>query len=162
MQLVWNLKDRLFLESFIAGHLQDLTKRTKGLMESGFYDITEDVPYVASVIADGHTAVGFNQNKPAYWHIEPMTLIASNFDRLEPILAREIADGAVVNLAICARMPNMFAHEHGVSQVSYLYERTALVYPDHDIRPKLRSMSENFCVWVKVLPFFYREVSLLL
>lgn len=82
-------------------------------------------------------------------------------DCIEPVLGREIADGALINLALMKRLPEAFNNWGGVTQVSHLYAKIAPIYPEEAIRPALHSMSENFGVWAGILPKFRREVSLL-
>lgn len=162
MQLVWNLDNRAFLFAFLSEILFELKKRAERSGESGFFKIEEDIPYISGVLCDGLTGTRLDLRKPYYTHIEPVSLITCSFEKMKPVLARSIADGVVLSLALCQRMPDPFNHSHGINSVASLYGYLAKTYPRDELRPALESMSLDVAVWATILPFFTKEASIVI
>ena len=162
MQLVWNLDNRALLTAFLSEVLFELAKRAGRNGERGFFRIEDDVPYISSVLCDGLTGTRLDLHKPSYTHVEPVFLITCNFKKMEPVLARSIADGALLSLALCQRMPDPFNHPHGVNSVASLYDQLARSYPNDELRPALESMSLDVAVWAPILPLLTKETSIVI
>ncbi|KKQ77346.1 MAG: hypothetical protein A3A96_02220 [Candidatus Zambryskibacteria bacterium RIFCSPLOWO2_01_FULL_39_39] len=162
MGLLWNFDNPNLLKAFFSVILYDLAKCAKKNGEHSLFQIEEDVSYLSGVLTAGFNATRIDFCKPSYLHVEPISFMTNNFDRLEPILARDIADSVVIGLALYNRLPNMLSRCDFAVRTSYLYRHTAEVYPDDSLRPALRSISENFGVWADLLPSLSKSVSLVI
>lgn len=161
LQLVKPIRDIEHLKYLFSCALLEIIKcerETKGCWYG--FDIARDVIYLSGVLADAANAENAILTS-RYWHVVPgRGVVRYKFDELEPVLAKNIADGALVHISLFNKLPPLFSRQTGQNEVGRLYHRASQLYPDPNLRPTLGAIGEDLPIWVDLLPQLPRRMSL--
>ncbi len=145
--------------ALIADKLMKTTRHPSVVSEASFYALEYDVPYIAETLHRSMTMGGINFDIPDYWILCSDKMV---LDSMHPVRAKSIADKILLSLATVGRVPLGYTEQNAITLGTLLYGLGASKHPDQSLRPTLECMSRDLPVWVKALPHFQREISLVL
>jgi len=150
--------DRHRMLVLIADKLMGITRHPSVVSEAALYGLENDIPYIADILQTSLArCVDFNTPDYCLEYVgKPIP------PDINPVRAQSIADKIVVSLATIGRVPEGYTEWKAIRLGKLLYEVGSWQHPNTSIRYALARMSQDLPVWVKVLPHFKKEISLLI
>ncbi len=142
----------LFAEKLISVTRRDCFKDMVS-----FYQIENDVPYLAEMLCTSVKWGSLDFETPGYW-LEPEEVL----DSMNPVLAQSSGDKLLMALAVMGRYPRGLPEYSGLRLGQKFYRVASVFHPQSSLKPTFSMLSLDFPVWAKVLPSFGREISLVI
>ena len=158
MQFIMSSRKDVVLR-LIAEKLVNVTKHPSLAGEASFYQLEQDVPYIAETLETSMKFPAIDLDMRGYWMLDSPN---ESIDAINPIMAQSIADKILLSLALLSRFPAGYGQSTGLRVGVRMYHVASLHHPTESMRPALSSMFSDFHLWAKALPHFSKEISLLL
>ena len=146
------------IKSLFAEKLILSTQHPDVREETSFYQLEGDVTYLAGMMSMAIKLKEVDLDSMGYWLAEAPKVI----EDMNGVQAQAGADKILVSLAIRKSFPRGCPEYTGVGLGQRLYRVASVFHPDKSLHPCFALLSLNFPAWVRALPYFSRELSLLI